>query len=60
MEEADMVITMGCSVEGFYPAPMLQKAVDWGLDDPKGRTVEEVRKIRDEIERTVLQLLRKI
>lgn len=55
-----MVITMGCSVEGFYPAPMLQKAVDWGLDDPKGRTVEEVRKIRDEIERTVLQLLRKI
>ncbi len=60
VEEADMVITMGCNVEEFCPAPMLKKAVDWGLDDPKGKPVEEVRRIRDEIERRVLQLLRKI
>jgi protein-tyrosine-phosphatase len=31
--------------------------VDWELEDPAGRTVEEVRPIRDEIERRVRQLL---
>ena len=58
VEEADVVITMGCSIEEFCPAPMLKKAVDWGLEDPKGKTLPEIRGIRDEIERRVLQLLR--
>ncbi len=58
IEKADAVITMGCSVEEYCPAPMLKKATDWGLDDPKRKTLAEVRKIRDEIERRVLQLLR--
>ncbi len=58
IEQADTVITMGCSVADYCPAPLLKKAVDWGLEDPKGRTIDEVRKIRDEIERRVLRLLR--
>jgi len=57
---ADTVVTMGCSVEAVCPAPalaMMKKSlVDWHLDDPKGKTVEEVRKIRDEIERNVRSL----
>jgi len=57
---ADIVVTMGCSVEAVCPAPtlaMMKKSlVDWHLDDPKGKTVEEVRKIRDEIERNVRSL----
>jgi len=56
-EKADIIITMGCSVEEYCPAPMLKKAVDWGLPDPKGKSIEEIRKIRDEIEKKVLQLL---
>ncbi len=58
IEQADRAITMGCSVAEYCPAPMLKKTVDWGLEDPKGRPIDEVRKIRDEIERRVLQLIR--
>ena len=56
-EQADVIITMGCSVEEYCPAPMLRKAVDWDLPDPKGKSIGEVRKIRDEIEQRVLKLL---
>src|SRR5579884_948626 len=33
-----------------------RKLVDWELEDPKGKTLEEVRRIRDEIERRVTML----
>ena len=59
-EKADKIITMGCSVEEYCPAPMLKKAVDWGLADPKGKQVEEVRRIRDEIERRIVQLMNEL
>ena len=57
---ARLVITMGCSVEEACPKPILaamqKKLVDWNLDDPKGRSIEEVRKIRNEIEKKVLEI----
>ncbi len=56
-EEADKIITMGCSVEKYCPAPLLKNVLDWGLEDPKGKPIEKVREIRDEIERRVLKLL---
>jgi protein-tyrosine-phosphatase len=59
--EANFVVTMGCSVEEACPRPMLaqmqKKLVDWDLEDPKGKPVERVREIRDEIERRVIALL---
>ncbi len=61
IEQADLVVTMGCSVDEVCPRPMLDRMrknlVDWGLDDPKGKTLPEVRKIRDEIERRVETLV---
>lgn len=60
ISEASLVVTMGCSVEEACPGPMLarmqKKLVDWDLPDPKGRSIEEVRKLRDEIERRVSEL----
>jgi arsenate reductase (thioredoxin) len=60
---ASLVVTMGCSVEDVCPKPMLaqmqKKLVDWALPDPKGKPIEDVRKIRDEIEKRVLELSRK-
>ena len=57
ISHARLVVTMGCSVEEACPKPMLaamqKKLVDWRLDDPKGRSIEEVRRIRDEIEKRV-------
>ena len=59
-EEADIIITMDCSVEKFCPAPLLQNVIDWELEDPKGKPIEKVRQIRDEIERRVQKLIDEI
>ena len=60
ISNARIIITMGCSVEEACPKPMLaamqKKLVDWHLDDPKGRSIEEVRRIRDEIEKRVRKI----
>ena len=60
INDASLVVTMGCSVEEACPRPMLaqmqKKLVDWDLEDPKGRPIEQVRVIRDEIERRVVEL----
>ena len=62
ISEASLVVTMGCSVEEVCPAPLVarmkKKLLDWHLEDPKGKSIEEVRKIRDEIERRVIDLSR--
>jgi protein-tyrosine-phosphatase len=62
ISDASLVVTMGCSVEEACPRPMLaqmqKKLVDWNLSDPKGRPIEEVRRIRDEIESRVTELSR--
>lgn len=57
VQEADMIIVMGCSAQGFCPAPLLNRVVDWGIEDPKGKPIEKVREIRDEIERRVKRLI---
>jgi len=59
-EEADRVITMGCSVEKVCPAPLLKNVIDWALEDPKGKPIEAVRRIRDEIEARVLKLIEEL
>lgn len=56
-EEADRIITIGCSAEKVCPAPLLKNVIDWGLEDPKDKPIEKVREIRDEIERKVRILL---
>jgi arsenate reductase len=52
---ADVLITMGCGEK----CPVVPGAVreDWELPDPKGRPLEEVRAIRDEIRRRVEKLV---
>jgi protein-tyrosine-phosphatase len=60
VQEADSIIVMGCSAQGFCPAPLLNKVIDWGIEDPKGKGIEEVRKIRDEIERKVTALVKEV
>ena len=54
-EWADVVVTMGCGDEcPFIPG---KRYVDWDLDDPGGRPLHEVRRIRDEIGARVDALL---
>lgn len=58
VREADVVVTMGCGDAcPVYPGKRYE---DWSLEDPAGRTVEEVRQIRDEIDSRVQTLLEQI
>lgn len=52
---ADVVVTMGCG--DACPVFPGKRYVDWELDDPSGKSLAEVRAIRDEIERRVTELL---
>lgn len=57
-QAADVVVTMGCGDEcPFIPG---KRYIDWELPDPKGRAIEEVRSIRDEISRRVKQLIEEL
>jgi len=55
VREADVVITMGCGDAcAVYPGKRYE---DWEVEDPAGQSVEEVRRIRDELEARVGLLL---
>jgi protein-tyrosine-phosphatase len=57
-EQADVVVTMGCGDECPYIPG--KRYVDWDLEDPKGRPVDEVRATRDEIDRRVRELVEEL
>ncbi len=54
-EWADVVVTMGCGDKCPYIPG--KRYLDWELEDPKGRPLDEVRRTRDEIERRVVELI---
>jgi arsenate reductase len=54
-ERADVVVTMGCG--DACPYIPGKRYVDWELPDPKGRPVDEVRALRDDIARRVQRLV---
>jgi arsenate reductase len=53
-EWADVVVTMGCGDECPYIPG--KKYIDWDLQDPDGKSLDEVRAIRDDINARVRQL----
>jgi arsenate reductase (thioredoxin) len=54
--QADVVITMGCGDE--CPVIPGRRYLDWDLPDPQGQSIDDVRRIRDEIQRRVTDLAR--
>jgi arsenate reductase (thioredoxin) len=54
-QDAYLLVTMGCGDECPF-IPGLRRD-DWPLPDPKGQGIEQVRMIRDEIERRVKELV---
>ena len=59
LENADLVITMGCSVEEICLIKHVP-AEDWALDDPEGKSIENVKGIRDEIKSRVKVLVKEL
>ena len=57
-EQADVVVTMGCGDECPYIPG--KRYLDWELEDPKGRPLDEVRATRDEIAHRVEALAKEL
>jgi arsenate reductase len=57
MRNSDKIINMGCMDDkNFCPTLFIPKVIDWNIEDPKGKPIEKVREIRDEIERRIKEL----
>lgn len=54
VRRADLIVTMGCDVQGV---PRIDD--DWGLPDPKGQSPERVREIRDMVKAKARELARR-
>jgi protein-tyrosine-phosphatase len=52
---SDVIITMGCG--DTCPVYLGTRYVDWALDDPAGRSIDDVRVIRDDIKNRVIGLI---
>ena len=53
IDEAQISINMGCMDKESCPALFLKDVIDWQIQDPKGKSIKEVREIRDKIEQKV-------
>jgi len=53
-------VNMGCMDKESCPALFVKDVIDWNIADPKEKTIEEVREIRDQIKSEVLNLIKSI
>jgi arsenate reductase len=49
-------VNMGCMERTECPMLFINNIVDWSIEDPKGKPIEKVREIRNEIERRVKEI----
>ncbi|NOS61897.1 MAG: arsenate reductase ArsC [Nitrosarchaeum sp.] len=57
IDESEKAINMGCIDKESCPALFIKDILDWQIPDPKEKSIEEVRKIRDEIKIKVIVLI---
>jgi len=57
VNSADKIISMGCGVDTSACPVRFLVTEDWGLEDPKGQSLEKVREIRDAIQHKVEELI---
>jgi arsenate reductase len=57
MRNSTKIVNMGCMDDkSFCPTLFIPNVIDWGIEDPKDKSIEKVREIRDGIDRKVRQL----
>jgi len=57
-EKFDFIVTMGC-IDGCPITPR-EKTIEWDIEDPKGKGIEEYRMARDEIKQNVKKLIERV
>ena len=60
MRNSSKIVNMGCMEKDWCPTMFIPNLVDWGIEDPKGKSIEKVREIRDEIEVRIKDLITKL
>ena len=60
ISESEKAINMGCIDKESCPALFMKDIIDWQIPDPKGKSIEEVRKIRDQIKTKVMILIKSL
>ncbi len=56
IKSSEKSVNMGCMDKTECPLLFINNIVDWGIEDPKGKPIEKVREIRDEIDRRVKEI----
>lgn len=56
IRDAVVRVNMGCMDKESCPALFIHSLIEWNIEDPKGKSIDKGRKIRDEIEQKVRQL----
>jgi len=60
ISESEKAINMGCMDKESCPALFMKNILDWEIPDPNGKSIEEVRKIRDQIKTQVMILIKSL
>ncbi len=56
IKSSDKSVNMGCIDKAECPMLFINNVIDWGIEDPKGKPIDKVREIRDDIERRVKEI----
>jgi arsenate reductase len=56
IKSSDKSVNMGCIDKAECPMIFINNVIDWGIEDPKGKPIDKVREIRDDIERRVKEI----
>jgi protein-tyrosine-phosphatase len=57
IRNSDIRVNMGCMDKQSCPVLLFNNIIEWGIEDPKGKSIEKVREIRGDIEQRVRQLV---
>ena len=60
IDDASSTVNMGCIDKEACPALFVKEILDWNISDPKGKEIDQVRKIRDEIEIKVKEFVKNL
>jgi len=56
IRNADVRVNMGCMNKESCPTLFIHNVLEWGIEDPTGKSIDKVREIRDDIEQRVREL----
>ena len=60
IKNSNKTVNMGCMDKESCPSLFVKDVDDWSIEDPKGKSINDVRKIRDQIKNDILNLLNSI